>query len=62
MFGATQFSTFSTVSAQSGHWRKRRRQLSAITRSQLIDHFVGAFFPDKASRLYEQKASAVLVV
>jgi hypothetical protein len=30
--------------------------------SWFIDHFVGAFFLDKASRLYEQKASAVLVI
>jgi len=30
--------------------------------SRFIDHFVGAFFPQQASRLYEQKASAVLVI
>jgi hypothetical protein len=28
--------------------------------SRFIDHFVGAFLLDKASRLHEQKASAVL--
>jgi len=27
-----------------------------------MDHFVGAFFLDKASLLCEQKASAVLVI
>ena len=29
---------------------------------RFIDHFVGAFLLDKASRLHEQKASAVLVI
>jgi hypothetical protein len=30
--------------------------------SRFIDHFVGAFLLNKASRLHEQKASAVLVI
>jgi hypothetical protein len=30
--------------------------------SRFIDHFVGGFFFDEASRLYEPKASAVPVI
>jgi hypothetical protein len=30
--------------------------------SGFIDHFVGGFFLDKASRLYDRKASAVPVI
>jgi hypothetical protein len=33
-----------------------------INGKSIVNHFVGAFFPDKASRLYEQKASAALVI
>jgi hypothetical protein len=29
---------------------------------RFIDHFVGGFFLDKASRLYDQKANAVPVI
>ena len=41
--------------------RTRPGQLCAITGSQLISHFVGAFFPAQASRLYKQEAREVLV-
>ena len=30
--------------------------------SRFIDHFVGGFFLDKASRLYDQKASVPVIV
>jgi hypothetical protein len=38
------------------------RKVPSPEGSRFIDHFVGGFFLDKASRLYDQKASAVPVI
>jgi hypothetical protein len=43
-------------------WRKAAVPIPPPSAPQEVVHFVGAFFLDKASRLYEQKASAVLVI
>jgi hypothetical protein len=45
--------------------RRLRRHVGLVPSpevSRFIDHFVGAFFLAKASRLYKQKVRAVLVI
>lgn len=65
IFEVVRFSTFATVLVIARHQRSRDGSppSSAISRSQLICRSLRRrIFLDKASRLYEQKASAVPVI